>query len=147
MDTDEDIRLRSILLVNLRPTTSLHAYVDMINSGREDEVKWGNALGFIILPFFIGVHKDPLDYVRKAKKVVDRKKSSLEVVFTHLAAEVILKLFGLKAAAAIFHRMISHTTISFSNMIGPVEQVEFCGHPVVFIAPSGYGPPEVSSHV
>ncbi|KAF2952489.1 hypothetical protein DAI22_01g340300 [Oryza sativa Japonica Group] len=46
------------------------------------------------------------------------------------------------AAAAIFHRMISHTTISFSNMIGPVEQVEFCGHPVVFIAPSGYGPPE-----
>ncbi|KAF2952488.1 wax ester synthase/diacylglycerol acyltransferase 11 isoform X2 [Oryza sativa Japonica Group] len=118
------------------------AYVDMINSGREDEVKWGNALGFIILPFFIGMHKDPLDYVRKAKKVVDRKKSSLEVVFTHLAAEVILKLFGLKAAAAIFHRMISHTTISFSNMIGPVEQVEFCGHPVVFIAPSGYGPPE-----
>jgi hypothetical protein len=72
------------------------AYVDMINSGREDEVKWGNALGFIILPFFIGMHKDPLDYVRKAKKVVDRKKSSLEVVFTHLAAEVILKLFGLK---------------------------------------------------
>uniref|UniRef100_A0A0E0FTQ2 Uncharacterized protein n=1 Tax=Oryza nivara TaxID=4536 RepID=A0A0E0FTQ2_ORYNI len=141
-DTDEDIRLRTILLVNLRPTTSLHAYVDMINSGREDEVKWGNALGFIILPFFIGMHKDPLDYVRKAKKVVDRKKSSLEVVFTHLAAEVILKLFGLKAAAAIFHRMISHTTISFSNMIGPVEQVEFCGHPVVFIAPSGYGPPE-----
>uniref|UniRef100_A0A0D9YFF2 O-acyltransferase WSD1 C-terminal domain-containing protein n=1 Tax=Oryza glumipatula TaxID=40148 RepID=A0A0D9YFF2_9ORYZ len=68
----------------------------MINSGREDEVKWGNALGFIILPFFIGMHKDPLDYVRKAKKVVDRKKSSLEVVFTHLAAEVILKLFGLK---------------------------------------------------
>jgi hypothetical protein len=29
-------------------------------------------------------------------------------------------------------------------MIGPIEQVEFCGHPVVFIAPSGYGPPEVS---
>lgn len=49
-----------------------------------------------------------------------------------------------QAAEAIFHRMISHTTISFSNMIGPVEQVEFCGHPVVFIAPSGYGPPEVS---
>lgn len=40
--------------------------------------------------------------------------------------------------------MISHTTISFSNMTGPVEQVEFCGHPVLFIAPSGYGPPEVS---
>ena len=50
-----------------------------------------------------------------------------------------------QAARATFHRMISQTTISFSGMIGPVEQVEFCGHPVVFIAPSGSGPPEVSS--
>ena len=134
--------MRSMLLVNLRPTTSLHACVDMIKSGKESHVKWGNELGFIILPFFIGMHSDPLDYVRKGKKVVDRKKSSLEVVFTHVAAEVIFKVFGLKAASAIFHRMISHTTISFANMTGPVEQVEFCGHPIVFIAPSGYGPPE-----
>jgi hypothetical protein len=68
----------------------------MIESGKGSDVKWDNKLGFIILPFFIGKHSDPLDYVRKAKKVVDRKKSSLEVVFTHLAAEVILKVFGLK---------------------------------------------------
>ncbi|CAL4991963.1 unnamed protein product [Urochloa decumbens] len=142
-DTSKEIRVRSILLVNLRPTTSLQACVNLIESGKESDVKWGNELGFIILPFHIGLHDDdPLQYVRKAKKIVDRKKSSLEVVFTHLASEVILKIFGLKAAGAIFHRMISHTTISFSNMIGPVEQVEFCGHPVVFIAPSGYGPPE-----
>ncbi|KAF8766206.1 hypothetical protein HU200_007712 [Digitaria exilis] len=92
------------------------ACVNMIESGKESDVKWGNELGFIILPFHIGLHDDPLQYVRKAKKIVDRKKSSLEVVFTHLSAEVILKIFGLK--------------------------VEFCGHPVVFIAPSGYGPPE-----
>ncbi|WVZ68682.1 hypothetical protein U9M48_017593 [Paspalum notatum var. saurae] len=143
-DTSKEIQMRSVLLVNLRPTTSLQACVNMIESGMESDVKWGNELGFIILPFHIGQHDDPLQYVRKAKKTVDRKKSSLEVVFTHLAAEVILKIFGLKAAGAIFHRMISQTTVSFSNMIGPVEQVEFCGHPVVFIAPSGYGPPEVS---
>ena len=49
-----------------------------------------------------------------------------------------------QAAAAFFRRMTCQATIAFSNMIGPVEQVEFCGHPVVFIAPSGYGPPEVS---
>lgn len=49
-----------------------------------------------------------------------------------------------QAAAIMFGRMISHTTISFSNMVGPGEQVEFCGHPVAFIAPSVYGPPEVS---
>ncbi|XP_062222637.1 wax ester synthase/diacylglycerol acyltransferase 11-like isoform X2 [Phragmites australis] len=96
-DTGKEIRVRSILLVNLRPTTSLHACVEMIESGKENDVKWGNKLGFIILPFHIGLHDDPLQYVRKAKKIVDRKKSSLEVIFTHLAAEIILKIFGLKA--------------------------------------------------
>uniref|UniRef100_A0ACD5W3I3 Uncharacterized protein n=1 Tax=Avena sativa TaxID=4498 RepID=A0ACD5W3I3_AVESA len=136
------ISLRSILLVNIRPTTSLQAYVDMIESGNSDGVKWGNQLGYIILPFHIAMYEDSLDYVRKAKKIVDRKKSSLEVVFTHMLGEVIIKTLGVKAAGVIFHRMISHTSISFSNMIGPAGHVEFYGHPVVSIAPSAYGPPE-----
>ena len=72
------------------------ACLNMIESGKGSDVKWGNELGFIILPFHIGLHDDPLQYVCKAKKIVDRKKSSLEVVFTHLASEVILKIFGLK---------------------------------------------------
>ena len=72
----------------------------MIESGKGSDVKWGNELGFIILPFHIGLHDDPLQYVCKAKKIVDRKKSSLEVVFTHLASEVILKIFGLKVHMA-----------------------------------------------
>jgi len=67
-------------------------------------------------------------------------------LYLHFLFLIALQHCELKqAAGAIFHRMISHTTISFSNMIDPVEQVEFCGHPVVFIAPSGFGPPEVST--
>jgi Kef-type K+ transport system membrane component KefB len=73
----------------------------MMESGKEKDVKFGNELGFIILPFHIGLHDDPLQYVRKAKKIVDRKKCSLEVVFTHLAAEVILKIFGLKVRKCV----------------------------------------------
>ncbi|CAM0884738.1 unnamed protein product [Alopecurus aequalis] len=136
------ISLRSVLLVNMRPTTSLQTYVDMIESGNSNKVRWGNQLGYIILPFHIAIYEDPLEYVRKAKKIVDRKKNSLEVVFTHLLGEVIIKTLGVKAAGIIFHRMLSHTTIAFSNLIGPAEQVEFYGHPVVSIAPSIYGPPE-----
>lgn len=141
-ETSKEIRLRSILLVNLRPTTSLHACVNMIESGKGSDVKWGNQVGFIFLPLHISMHSDPLDYVRKAKNTCDRKKSSLEVAFTHEVAEVFFKLFGPKAGGAIFERMVSHTTTSLSNMIGPVEQVEFCGHPIVFIAPTTYVPQE-----
>lgn len=68
----------------------------MIESGKGSDVKWGNQVGFIILPFHISMHLDPLDYVRKAKKILDRKKGSLEVVFTHVVAQVALKVFGLK---------------------------------------------------
>ncbi|XP_044955501.1 wax ester synthase/diacylglycerol acyltransferase 11-like [Hordeum vulgare subsp. vulgare] len=141
-ETRKEIRLRSVLVVNLRATTSLHECVGMIQSGKPSDVKLGNELGFIILPVHIAMHLDPLDYVRKAKNTVDRKKSSLEVSFTHVAAEVFHKILGRKAGAYIIDRMFSNTTTLLSNMIGPVEQVEFCGHPVVFIAPSQYGLPQ-----
>uniref|UniRef100_M8B6H2 Uncharacterized protein n=1 Tax=Aegilops tauschii TaxID=37682 RepID=M8B6H2_AEGTA len=137
--TGKEIRLRSVLVVNLRATTALHECVSMIQSAKGSDVKWANQLGFIILPVHIAMHHDPLSFIRKAKNTVDRKKSSLEVEFTHVAAEVIHKIFGRKAGAYIVDRMFSNTTTLLSNMIGPVEQVEFCGHPVVFIAPSQYG--------
>ncbi|VAI20321.1 unnamed protein product [Triticum turgidum subsp. durum] len=136
------ICLRSILLVDTRPPTSLQTYVDMIDSGKSNDVDWGNQLGYILLPFHLAMHDDPLAYVRKAKKTVDRKKSSLEVIFTCKMGESFLKMFGLKAGAFIFGRMFANTTLAFSNLVGPSEQIEFYGHPVVFIAPSVYGAPQ-----
>lgn len=49
----------------------------------------------------------------------------------------------LQAAAKLCHRMLTHTTLSFSNMVGPVEEIEFFGHPLVYLAPSAYGHPQV----
>ncbi|XP_051180745.1 wax ester synthase/diacylglycerol acyltransferase 11 isoform X1 [Lolium perenne] len=138
----DKIRLRSVLPVNLRSTTSLQTNVNMIESGKSDDVAWGNQLGYIILPFHLAMHDDPLAYIRKAKKTLDRKKSSLEVVFTCKMSELFLKMFGVKAGAFIFRRMFANTTISFTSMIGPAEQTNWCGHPVVFIAPSVYGVPQ-----
>lgn len=42
--------------------------------------------------------------------------------------------------------MFTHTTLSFSSMVGPTERVLFCGNPIVYIAPSTYGHPHVSVH-
>lgn len=114
----------------------------MIESGDSNDVKWGNRLGYIILPFHLAMHNDPLEYVRKAKKIVERKKRSLEVIFTNMVTEFTLKLFGAKAGAFIFSRMLKHISIGFSNVTGPTEHVVLCGHPVTFIAPSAYGLPE-----
>ncbi|XBI82998.1 hypothetical protein VPH35_091566 [Triticum aestivum] len=78
----------------------------------------------------------------QGKKTIDRKKRSLEVIFTHKMNELFVKMFGMKAGTSIFQRMFANTTILFSNMVGPTEQIELCGHPIVFIAPSVYGGPQ-----
>ncbi|XP_019081272.1 wax ester synthase/diacylglycerol acyltransferase 5 isoform X2 [Vitis vinifera] len=48
---------------------------------------------------------------------------------------------GIHAAAFLYHRVPNHTTMCFSNIVGPVEEVGFSGHPLVFLAPSVYGQP------
>ena len=68
----------------------------MIESDKRNEVTWGNKLGYIILSFYLAMHDDPLAYVREAKMTVDRKKSSLEAIFTCKISEVFVKMFGLK---------------------------------------------------
>ncbi|RCV44735.1 hypothetical protein SETIT_9G398600v2 [Setaria italica] len=132
---------RSVLFVNLRPTPGIQQLAKMMESGKHNDLKWGNRLGYIVLPFEIVKHDDPLDYVRNGKKTVDRKKHSFEAIATHLIAETVTKLFGIEVATGLFHRMISGTTVLFSNMIGPAEPIEFYGHPVVYIAPSNFGHP------
>ncbi|KAL8097210.1 hypothetical protein AgCh_030360 [Apium graveolens] len=42
----------------------------------ESKVKWGNLVTSVITPITVVVLDDPLDYVRKAKAVVDTKKIS-----------------------------------------------------------------------
>lgn len=67
--------------------------------GRDGGTKWGNLIGYIILPFEIFNHKDPLDYVRRGKAIADRKKNSLEAIFTYKSAELIVKCLGIKVLA------------------------------------------------
>ncbi|XP_058100426.1 wax ester synthase/diacylglycerol acyltransferase 11-like [Magnolia sinica] len=135
-----NIRLRATVLVNIRAAPGIHALADMMEKEKTD-AKWGNLLGYIILPFSIQMRDDPLDYIRKAKEIVDRKKLSLESLFTSSSSTLLLRCFGVKAAASVSHRVLSNTTMSFSNIIGPLEEISFYGHPIVYLAPSVYGHP------
>ncbi|CAN1793903.1 Wax ester synthase/diacylglycerol acyltransferase 11 [Linum perenne] len=133
------IRMRSTLLVNIRPGAGIQALSDMME--KDTQVKWGNWIGFILLPFTIGIRDDPLEYVREAKAVVDRKKRSLESLFTFSIAELVLKLFGIKRSNDLSHRIITKTTLCFTNLVGPLEEIGFYGHHLSFIAPSSFNQP------
>ncbi|KAL5571420.1 hypothetical protein UlMin_021017 [Ulmus minor] len=133
------IRLRSNLIVNIRPSPGIQALADMME--KDTEAKWGNWMGYVLLPFTIGLRDDPLDYIRHAKATVDRKKHSLEALCTFSISGLLYKLFGLKLTSAIFHRVLSSLTMAFSNLVGPLEEISFYGHPMAYLAATSYGQP------
>ncbi|XP_059634370.1 wax ester synthase/diacylglycerol acyltransferase 11-like [Cornus florida] len=134
----KDIRFRAIFFFNLRPAGGIPAFVDMIKSKEE---RWGNKIGIVLLPLRIGFQEGPLDYVRDAKLVMDRKKASLEANFAYFSAKLVIKFFGSKVAGILSRKLFSCATMWFSNLAGPKEEIAFCGYPIAYIAPSCYGQP------
>ncbi|KAL5989356.1 hypothetical protein ACLOJK_010246 [Asimina triloba] len=139
-----NIRLRAAVLVNIRPTPKIEALSDLMEGAKTD-IEWGNRLGYVVVPFVLNWTEDPLDHIRRAKEIADKKKHSLEAAFTYWSGCFIVKFFGIKAGAAICRRMLKNTTLSFSNVAGPREEVSFYGHPLVYLAPTVCGHPHAWS--
>ncbi|PRQ60408.1 putative transferase [Rosa chinensis] len=135
----KSIRLRANVLVNLRPAVGIQELADMM--AKKSKTKWGNRIGYVLVPFTIALQDDPLDYVRGAKLLMDRKKHSLEAFCTYLSANLLTKLIGAKGAGAVAHRVLCNSTLAFTNLIGPLEEISYYGHPITYIAPNVYGHP------
>lgn len=131
------IRLRSILFMNLRPSPGIQALADMME--KNTKAKWGNWFGYVLLPFTIALKDDPLDYIRQAKTTIDRKKHSLEALGSFLIAGFVYNFFGIKLASSFFQRLFTGTTMAFSNVVGPLEEIGFYGHPMAYLAATAYG--------
>ncbi|KAJ0817307.1 putative transferase [Helianthus annuus] len=133
------VRLRATFFFNLRATTRIDTLVESMKSGTLG--RWGNQIGYVLLPFAIGLKRNPLDYVKEAKAVIDKKKVSLEPLFAYFVASLVLKLFGIKAVGKLNHKVFFNTTLWFSNVPGPEQEVTFYGQDITYIAPSCYGQP------
>ncbi|GMY07442.1 O-acyltransferase WSD1-like [Fagus crenata] len=132
-------RIVSLDDIKLVKNVTNTAMAEMMKKGSKD--KWGNEIGFVIVPLTIALHGDPLDYIERAKAKMERKKLSLEARCTFPFSNYVLKTFGVKAAAALTHTVFTNTTVAFSNVVGPLEEISFIGHPIAFLAPSIYGFP------
>lgn len=63
--------------------------------------RWGNWIGYIVFPFSITLCDDPLEHLRRAKSIIDRKKNSLEAVLTFAVGKILLKVFGVQVSLLI----------------------------------------------
>ncbi|KAI3786935.1 hypothetical protein L1987_41024 [Smallanthus sonchifolius] len=136
VDSPHNMRFRATTIFNLRATTRINDFTD-----RDTDGTWGNKIGYSLLPFNIRLNRDPLDYVRDANATMKRKKASLEPVFTYYFSKLVQMLFGVKVAGKLSHKVLYNTTLLFSNVPGPLEEIMIFGHKVAYIAPSCYGQP------
>ncbi|XP_059296720.1 wax ester synthase/diacylglycerol acyltransferase 11-like isoform X2 [Lycium ferocissimum] len=142
----ERMRCRANVIVNLRPALGVQTLAETIE--KNVKVIQGNCFGFVIFPLTIAEFSNPLDYVRKSKTSMDRKKHSLGSLCTFYFSKLFLKFFGFKGVAKLAQRVPFQTTLAMSNVIGPLEEISCAGHPLVFVAPtcSGY-PTGIMVHV
>ncbi|MBA0573695.1 hypothetical protein Golob_000957 [Gossypium lobatum] len=133
------VRLTATLFINLRSSpgiyvlTSLAAIAKMVKKHSQND--WGNKIGYVLYPFKIALKDNPLDYIRDAKATMDRKKATLEAQFRLFMAKVFVRFYPTKLAT------FPLTTMWFSNVAGPQEEISLFGNQVTFIAPSLYGQP------
>ncbi|EPS69837.1 hypothetical protein M569_04927, partial [Genlisea aurea] len=102
---------------------------------------WGNLVGYCTLDLPKLKDDDPLEYIRRVKSTMDKKKLSYNPKIQHIFIRLVMRLFGVKAAAEVTRRTFTQLTIGASNVVGPAEEVILFGHPVNYIAPTVRGFP------
>ncbi|CAH2058768.1 unnamed protein product [Thlaspi arvense] len=136
----EKIRLRGTVVVNLRPDTKIEDLADMMTKG--SKCRWGNFIGIVIFPLWIRSEDDPLEYVRRAKSTMNKKKISMEALILYGLNKFTLKILGEKAVETITKRVFGHTTLTFSNVMGPNEEISFFNHPMSYVGASALVGPQ-----
>ncbi|KAL3618816.1 hypothetical protein CASFOL_037339 [Castilleja foliolosa] len=103
----------------------------------------------LLLPVYY--HKgvsDPIQFVKRAKAMIDKKKLSLEAPFSYKVGDIIMSLFGTKIACLLNYRIVCNTSFTISNIIGPQEEIVLAGNPVKHIrATSSSLPHAITMHM
>ncbi|XP_058191084.1 wax ester synthase/diacylglycerol acyltransferase 5-like [Rhododendron vialii] len=128
----DGVQITGLSMVNLRKQPGLQELSDMMkgNSG----IRWGNKFGMLLLPvYYHHGGADPLQYVKRAKQMIDLKKQSLEAHFSYNVGYLAMSCFGPKVASWLNYRIVCNTTFTISNVIGPKEEIAIVGNPVKYL--------------
>ncbi|XP_057247936.1 wax ester synthase/diacylglycerol acyltransferase 5 isoform X2 [Beta vulgaris subsp. vulgaris] len=141
----EGLQITGLAMVNLRKQPGLQEMSKLMEDDAST-TKWGNKFGMMILPVYCHTKDaDPLNYVKRAKVMIDRKKQSLEAHFSYNAGSLAMSFFGAKFASMLNHRILCNTTFTISNMVGPQKELSFVGNPITFIRATSSGLPHERS--
>ncbi|KAK9266194.1 hypothetical protein L1049_012527 [Liquidambar formosana] len=131
----EGLQITGLAMVNLRKQPGLQ---DMENLMKGNwKVRWGNQFGMLLLPvYYYRGGSDPLQYLKRAKVMIDQKKHSLEAPFSYKMGDLVMSYLGPKAATLLNYRVVCNTTFTISNVLGPPEEITAVGNPVTYLRAS-----------
>lgn len=125
------LQMTGVAMANLREHPGLQEFTDMMTENLR--LGWGNRFGILLLPIYYQKNTDPLQHVRQAKDILDRKKNTLEAHFSCWIGHLVMSCFGAKAASSLNKRIFCNTTFTISNVVGPREEITYLGNPVTYI--------------
>ncbi|KAK4577591.1 hypothetical protein RGQ29_027920 [Quercus rubra] len=121
----------AIVFLSTRTVRGYKCVKEMIKP--ESDTPWGNQFGLlhVSIPKFTNLKSsNPLEFVLKVHKIIKKKRNSSSVYFNGCLLSIMKKLKGPEAASRYIQRASNYSSMSISNMIGPVEQMALVKHPV-----------------
>ncbi|KAL7086907.1 hypothetical protein ACP275_13G031900 [Erythranthe tilingii] len=121
----------ALVLLNTRNINGYKSISEMVEPDAESP--WGNQFAFI----HVSVPKlsfsdpiDPLSFVLEAQKVIKRKRNSAALILTGKLLDTLRKLRGPEVTAKYIHRTLKNTSMTISNIIGPLEKMALSNQPI-----------------
>ncbi|KAI7756724.1 hypothetical protein M8C21_030647 [Ambrosia artemisiifolia] len=129
----KNARSTALVLLNTRSIGGYKSVNEMVGN-QEAQVQWGNQFGFlhVSLPKLNEYDQclNPLKFVQETQNIIKRKRNSSAVFLTGMLLESVRKYIGPEATAKYIHNTLKNSSMSVSNMIGPVEKMTLANQPV-----------------
>lgn len=121
----------ALVLLNTRNISGYKSVEEMVNP--DPNTKWGNQFGFIhvSIPELKRAADEiyPTKFVFEAQEIIKRKKNSAAVFLTGKLLETLRKYRGPEATARHIRNTLKNSSMTISNVVGPVEQMAIANHP------------------
>ncbi|CAA3028859.1 O-acyltransferase WSD1-like [Olea europaea subsp. europaea] len=121
----------ALVLLNTRVIGGYTSVSEMIKPNAE--MPWGNRFAFLQVPIpklTDSELSNPLKFVKKARQLIKRQKNSASVFLTGLFLDAIRRIRGPEATSRCIHNTLKNSSLTISNMMGPMEKMALANQPV-----------------
>ncbi|XP_057829672.1 wax ester synthase/diacylglycerol acyltransferase 11 [Cryptomeria japonica] len=124
----ENLRVTAIALMNTRSPHGKKS-VEEMGKSKAGATK-GNNFGFLSVAIPMKKLKNPLEYVRRAKHMFDKKKMSLAALLTGIVLHYVTRFKGAQTSAKALYNTLANTSIVVTNVSGPSKQIMLAGYKI-----------------